>query len=359
MQFHHLIAKEADTKSMQSVILAGGKGTRLRPLTIHTPKPVVPIVNRPFLTYQIELLKRAGVTDITLSLSYQPGKIEEIFADGQDYGVRIHYAVEASPLGTAGAYKNAQEHLSETAIVFNGDVLTDMDLEAIVAFHKAKKAAATVVLVPVENVSAFGVVETDAEGRVQRFLEKPKPEETTANTINAGCYILEPHVLNYVPAGESFSFEYQLFPALLAAGEPFYAYTWPGYWLDIGTPQRYLQAHYDLIGDKVKLQRIEREALPTFSGEGEPPNVDRRSVVDPSCTLKAGVEIINSVIGPNCIIEDRARIEDSVIWAGSRVGTAAVIRRSAVGRSGIIGRNSVVEDAFLGDKTSLTDYTIA
>src|SRR5581483_5000552 len=322
---------------MQSVILAGGKGTRLRPLTIHTPKPVVPIVNRPFLNYQIDLLKRASVADITLSLSYQPGRIEEIFADGQDHGVRIHYAVEASPLGTAGAYRNAEEFLRETAIVWNGDVFTDMDLEAIVAYHRQKKAAATIVLVPVENVSAFGVVETDADGRVQRFLE--------------------PHILNYVPEGEAYSFEYQLFPALLAAGEPFYAYTWNGYWLDIGTPQRYLQAHYDLIAGRVHILQAERPPLPAFNGEGEPPKVDALSVIDPSCTLKPGVEIVNSVLGPNCLIEERARIEDSVVWAGSRIGTAAVIRRSVVGKSGIIGRNSTVEGAFLGDKTSLTDYT--
>jgi NDP-sugar pyrophosphorylase family protein len=344
---------------MQSVILAGGKGTRLRPLTIHTPKPVVPIVNRPFLIYQLDLLKQAGVTDITLSLSYQPGKIEEIFADGSDYGVRIHYAVEASPLGTAGAYRNAEEHLRETAIVFNGDVLTDMDLETIVAVHRQKKAAATIVLVPVENVSAFGVVETGAAGRVQRFIEKPKPGETNANTINAGCYILEPHILDYVPAGETYSFEYQLFPKLLEMGEPFYAYTWQGYWLDIGTPQRYLQAHYDLLADRVKLlQQIERSSLPPFTGEGEAPKLDALSVVAPGCTLKAGVEISNSVIGPNCIIEDRVKIEDSVIQAGSRIGASAVIRKSVVGRSGIIGRNSIVEGAILGDKTSLTDYTI-
>src|SRR5256714_7465689 len=210
---------------MQSLILAGGKGTRLRPLTIHTPKPVVPIVNRPFLLYQIDLLKKAGVKDVTLSLSYQPGKIEEILADGQEYGVRIRYAVGASPLGTAGAYKNAQEHLSQAAIVFNGDIFTDLNLAEVIAYHREKKAAATIVLAPVENPSAYGLVETEPDGRVRRFLEKPKPDEITCNTINAGVYVLEPHILNYIPAGEKFSFEYQLFPALLANNEPFYAHT--------------------------------------------------------------------------------------------------------------------------------------
>ncbi len=338
---------------MQALILAGGKGTRLRPLTIHTPKPVVPIVNKPFLNYQIDLLKRAGVTDITLSLSYQPGKIEEIFADGQDYGVRIHYAVEASPLGTGGAYKNAEQYLKETAIVFNGDVLTDMDLAKIVATHKEKKAAATVVLVPVENVSAYGVVETDADGRVQRFVEKPKPGETNANTINAGCYILEPHILNYVPAGEQYSFEYQVFPSILKAGEPFYSYVWNDYWLDIGNPKTYLQANFDLINDRLQAHPVERQPAPASGAK-----IDNISVVAPGCTIHPGVEIINSVIGANCLIEEKVRIENSVIWSASRLGKEAIVRNSIIGKSGIIGKNSFVDSAILGDKSSLTDYTI-
>src|SRR4030095_13728063 len=175
---------------MQSLILAGGKGTRLRPLTIHTPKPVVPIANRPFLLYQVDLLKRAGISDITLSLSYQPGKIEEILADGSEFGVHIHYAVEATPLGTAGAYKNAEEHLTQTTVVFNGDVLTDMDLSTVIAFHLERG----------DNPSAYGLVETESDGRVRRFLEKPKAEEITCNTINAGVYILEPEVLGFMTA---------------------------------------------------------------------------------------------------------------------------------------------------------------
>jgi mannose-1-phosphate guanylyltransferase len=341
---------------MQSLILAGGKGTRLRPLTIHTPKPVVPIANRPFLLYQIDLLKRAGIREITLSLSYQPGKIEEILANGEDYGVHIRYAVEASPLGTAGAYKNAQEHLSRTTVVLNGDVFTNLDLAAVIAFHREKKAAATVVLTPVENPSAYGLVETEPDGRVRRFLEKPKPEEITCNTINAGIYVLEPRLLDYIPAGETFSFEYQLFPAILAAGEPFYAWTWEGYWLDIGAPARYLQAHYDLLGGR--LASVTVEPPPPPAGGDDRPRVDGLSVIDPSCTLKPGVEIVNSVLGANCFIDERARIEDSVLWAGTRVGQASTVRRSVICKSGIIGRNSVVEGAVLGDKSSLTDYSI-
>jgi len=341
---------------MDSLILAGGKGTRLRPLTIHTPKPVVPIANRPFLLYQVDLLKRAGISDITLSLSYQPGKIEEILADGSEFGVHIHYAVEATPLGTAGAYKNAEEHLTRSTVVFNGDVLTDMDLSAVIAFHRERGAAATIVLTPVDNPSAYGLGETESDGRVRRFLEKPKAEEITCNTINAGVYILEPEVLSFIPADEQFSFEYQLFPALLAAKRPFYAYTWQGYWLDIGAPSRYLQAHYDLLNRRLALFPLKRTA-PSTNGSGDTPKIDELSLIDPSCVLKPGVEIVNSVLGPNCILEERVRIEDSVIWAGTRVGQNSVIRRSVIGKSGLVGRNAVVDGAVLGDKSSLTDYT--
>src|SRR5262249_46463278 len=190
---------------MQALILAGGEGARLRPLTIHTPKPIVPLANRPFLFYQIELLKQAEIKDITLSLSYQPNKIESVFGAGEDLGLRIRYVVEVTPMGTAGAFKYAQERLNQTTIVFNGDILTDIDIAELVAYHREKKAVATVAVVPVENPSAYGLVEASADGRARRFVEKPKPEEITCKTINAGVYVLEPSVLNYIPAGEKFS----------------------------------------------------------------------------------------------------------------------------------------------------------
>lgn len=342
---------------MQALILAGGEGTRLRPLTIYTPKPVVPIVNRPFLYYQIDLLKRAGIEEITLSLSYQPNKIADIFGEGDEYGVKIYYTVEASPLGTAGAYKNAQEHLTETAVIFNGDVLTDINIADVLSYHREKNAAATIVLTPVDNPSAYGLVETEDDGRVRRFLEKPKPEEISCNTINAGLYVLEPRILDYIPAGEKFSFEYQLFPALLANNEPFYAYTMNNYWLDIGTPQRYLQANDDLINGRIKSFAIDRKPV-NANVEGDAVRVDARSVVDPGCSIKPGVEITNSVIGSNCVIEDRVKIENSVLLAGAHIGKAAEIRNSVIGKSSIIGRNSRIEGATLGDKSTLTDYTI-
>jgi len=343
---------------MQALILAGGEGTRLRPLTVYTPKPVVPIVNRPFLFYQIDLLKRAGVADITLALGYQPNKIEDIFGNGQEYGVNIRYVVETTAMGTAGAYKNAEETLSQTTFVFNGDIITDVNLKDVITFHQEKRAKATIVLTPVDNPSIYGLVETDENGRVVRFLEKPKPEEITCNTINAGIYVLEPGVLDYIPASERLSFEYQIFPALLQANEPVYGYIWPGYWIDIGTPQRYLKANDDLLNGRIKIFKVDRKPYHSPNGEGEAPQIDKKSVIDPSCTIKQGVEIINSVLGPNCFIEERARIENSVLLAGTRVGKATEIRTSVIGKSVLVGRNARVENAILGDKSSLTDYSM-
>src|SRR5882724_453166 len=190
---------------MQALILAGGKGTRLRPLTVYTPKPVVPICNRPFLLYQLDTLRRAGVTDITLSLSYQPEKIEQQLGDGSNFGVKLKYTVEPQPMGTAGAYKFAEDLIREPTVVFNGDILTDLDLKTVIRQHKERKAVATIVLTPVDDASAYGVVETEDDGRVRRFLEKPKPEETSCKNINAGTYVLEPRVLDLIPRGENHS----------------------------------------------------------------------------------------------------------------------------------------------------------
>ncbi|MEK6320664.1 MAG: NDP-sugar synthase [Acidobacteriota bacterium] len=342
---------------MQALILAGGKGTRLRPLTMHTPKPIVPIANQPFLLYQLELLKRADVRDVILSLSYQPQKIEDKIGDGTDYNVRVSYAVEASPLGTAGAYRNAAGLISETTVVFNGDVLTDIDMNEVIRFHRDRQAAATIVLAPVPNPTAYGLVETDKEdGRVRRFLEKPKPEEVTCDTINAGIYVLEPRVLDYVPEGEPFMFEYGVFPRLLEHEEPFYAYIWRGYWRDIGTASSYLQANLDVIAGRVKL--LEPPAATRGEKFDATAEIEAPSAVDPSCTLKAGAQIVNSVVSRNCYIEERARIENSVIRAGTRVGAGSTVQGAVIGKGCHIGRAvEVGEGAVLGDKSVVTDYS--
>jgi len=347
------------TRFMQALILAGGKGTRLRPLTVYTPKPIVPVVNRPFLLYQIEILRAAGITDITLSLSYQPDKIEHILGNGSEFGVNLRYITEPSPMGTGGAYKFASDALRETTVVFNGDILTSLDISELIDFHASKQAVATITLVPVDDPSRYGLVQVDSEQRVERFVEKPKPEdvaELNINTINAGIYVLEPSILDLIAKDANRSFEYDVFPDILRQEVPFYGYTMEGdYWLDIGTPESYLKAHHDFLSGAITGFEVARVNGSDVATRAE---IDRTSVIGEGCTIKPGARIVNSVIGPGVNIEERALVENSVVWAHSRISSAAEIRSAIIGRSCHVGRNAVVgAGSVLGDKTALTDYT--
>jgi mannose-1-phosphate guanylyltransferase len=342
---------------MKGLILAGGKGTRLRPLTINTPKPVVPVANSPFLLYQIDLMRSAGIDEIILSLSYQPRKIEDLLKDGSDYGVWIRYAVEGTPLGTGGAFKNAEDHIDSSTVVFNGDVLTDINLAAVVEHHRAKKAVATIVLTPVENPSAYGLVETSPDGWIQRFIEKPGPDEITCNTINAGIYVLEPSVLKYMPKGEPYSFERQLFPTLLEHKEPVLSFVFDKYWIDIGTPQKYLEVHHDILSRKFASPRVarssvDRAALPSGAV------VDEKSIIGQDVTIREGVRIENSVIGKNCKIDAGVHIVDSVIWSSNTIDVDARIAGSLLGKGCCVGRSATLRPGVvLGDKTVVTDFS--
>ena len=344
---------------MQALILAGGKGTRLRPLTVYTPKPVVPVINRPFLLYQIEILQRSGITDITLSLSYQPDKIQQILGNGTDFGVNLRYITEPNPMGTGGAYKFAADALRETTIVFNGDILTNLDIGKVIEFHRSKNAAVTIALVPVDDPSRYGVVQTDGAGKVQRFIEKPQPTEFAElkiNTINAGVYVIEPSILDIIAKGVNRSFEYDVFPDILKRELPFFGYVMKDeYWLDIGTPVSYLSAHHDFLSGRITGFEIEKNAASDVATKAE---IDKMSVIGENCVVKPGARIINSVIGAGVHIEEKALIENSVIWSHTRISGAAEIRNAIIGRSCHIGRNAIVsEGAVLGDKTTLTDYT--
>ena len=344
---------------MQALILAGGKGTRLRPLTVYTPKPIVPVVNRPFLLYQIDVLREAGITDITLSLSYQPDKIQQVLGNGADFGVHLRYITEPSPMGTGGAYKFASETLDSTTVVFNGDILTNLDITKLVDFHRSKNADATIALKPVDDPTRYGLVQVGEDGRVERFVEKPKAEEIASlniNTINAGIYVLEPKVLDIIAKDQNCSFEYDVFPDILAREMPFYAYTMGGeYWQDIGTPSNYLAAHHDFLAGRIsgfELTKTNGSDVATHS------EIDRSSVIGEGCVIKPGVKIINSVIGAGVHIEEKATVENSVVWSHTRIANGAEIRSAVIGRTCHIGRNAVVgEGSVLGDKTSLTDYT--
>ncbi len=344
---------------MQALILAGGKGTRLRPLTVYTPKPIVPFMNKPFLLYQIEVLRRAGIEDITLSLSYQPDKIEHLLGTGADFGVNLRYITEPSPMGTGGAYKFAAQANGDTTVVLNGDVMTDVSIADLVEAHKRNGAEATILLAPVENPSAYGLVETDSGHRVLRFLEKPKEDalaNLTTNTINAGIYVLEPSVLDIIPAGKNYSFEYNVFPDLLEHGKPFFAYVLEGkYWRDIGNPESYLQGHHDFLAGKIGGFEADRSSDSEIATAAV---VDSTSVIGADCIVKPNAKILNSVLGPGVHVEEHALIEDSVVWAHTRVGGSSEIRGAVIGRSCHIGRNvSVQPSSVLGDKTLLTDYT--
>lgn len=344
---------------MKGLILAGGKGTRLRPLTVFTPKPIVPVINKPFLLYQIEILRRAGITDITLSLSYQPDKIEDALNDVSDLGVELRFVTEPSPMGTGGAYRFAASSESDTTVVFNGDILTDCDLLKMIAFHKDRGAEATIALFPIEDPSRYGLVSTQGDGHVQAFLEKPKPEELASlsvNTINAGLYILEPSILELIPKGENRSFEYNVFPEMLEKSVPFYGYVLESdYWRDIGTPESYLTAHHDTINGTVKGFEVDRSARADVATAAI---VDRVSVLGEGCVIKPNARVLNSVLGPGVHVEEKALIENSVIWSHTRVSSFAEIRDAVIGRSCHVGRNAIVgAGSVLGDKASIPDYS--
>jgi len=344
---------------MQALILAGGKGTRLRPLTVYTPKPIVPLVNKPFLVYQLESLARAGITDIVLSLGYQPDKIEDVLGNGSDFGVNLRFVAEPHPMGTGGAYKFVADAVRETTIVLNGDILADTDIAKIVEFHKEEQSEATITLASVDNPSAYGLVETADDGSVIRFIEKPKPEQLTnlkINTINAGIYILEPSILDLIPKNENSSFEYNVFPSILEKQKKFCAYILKDtYWRDIGNPQSYLEAHHDFLSGRVTGYEIDR----TYESDvATTAIVDKTSVIGEGCVLKPGARIVNSVLGPGVNVEEKAVVENSVIWSHTRVSGFSEISNAVIGRSCHIGKYvRAGKGTVLGDKASLPDYS--
>jgi NDP-sugar pyrophosphorylase family protein len=341
---------------MKALILAGGEGTRLRPLTLGTPKPVVPVVNVPFLRYQLELLRKHEIVEVILSLGYQPHKIQAVLGEGTSAGVKIHYVVEGSPLGTGGAYKNAEELLHGPTVVFNGDILCELDLGQVIRQHQLRKAAATLVLTHVDNPSAYGLVETTAEGRITRFLEKPGADEITCNTINAGTYVLEPEVLRTIPPGESYSFERDVFPSLLEGRRSMYAYISDGYWIDIGTPQKYMQVHQDILHRRFQ-PSVELPVSNTVLASGA--RVDENSRIAKNVSVSDGARIQSSVVGEGCVIGKNAAVESCVIWAGVTIGENARLLGCIVGRDCQIGRHAVISrGVVLGDHSKVTDYSL-
>lgn len=329
----------------KALVIAGGLATRLRPLTDRIPKGLLPIANRPFLEHQVALLARHGVDEVVLLTGHLAEDFGAFAAAMGRYGVRLEVVTEAKPLGTAGAVRSQLERLDGTTLVLNGDVLTDVDVSALLRQHAGTRAAITMYLTFVPDSSSFGVVPVDADGRVQAFLQNPRDGgPMPGDWINAGIYALEPGALEEVPAETEWSFEYQLFPSVLARGEPFYGFRSDAYWLDIGNPARYLQAHVDVLEGRTRAQpegRILRDdvELPDGTRVRAPSllahaPVGAGSVIGPLTCLGPGAEV-----GPGCVVER------SVVHAGARVGARAVLRGSIVGRNAEVPEGAVLEDA--------------
>jgi mannose-1-phosphate guanylyltransferase len=330
---------------MRAVVLVGGQGTRLRPITFHIPKALVPLRNRPFMGYMLDFLRRGGLSGAVLSLGYLPDPIQAYLCEQQDLdGFSVDYAVEDYALGTAGGIKNAEEYLDgETLVVVNGDVLTGMDLTTAIQVHKASDALATITLTSVEDPTAYGLVEVDHEMLVHRFIEKPAADDVTTNLVNAGVYVLEPEVLGMIPAGREVSIEREIFPELQESGR-MRAYITSSYWRDIGTPRSYLAASHDVLSGAVGL-RDDFDYLDVHPSTECGKNVRLLPPVsiDEGCKVSSLATIGGrSSLGKGCIVGEGATVEGSILLDGAEVESGAVVRGSIVGPNARVGTNAIV-----------------
>jgi mannose-1-phosphate guanylyltransferase / phosphomannomutase len=342
---------------MKAVIMAGGEGTRLRPLTSNAPKPMLPVADRPMMEHIIRLLKQHGFDEIVVTVAFLANHIKTYFGDGSEFGVTMSYADEPVPLGTAGSVGNARELLDETFLVISGDVLTDIDLSKIFAEHKERKAVATIGLTAVENPLEFGIVITREDGSIERFLEKPTWGQVFSDTINTGIYVLEPEIFDYIPEGRSVDFSSEVFPALLAAGKPLYGSIAEGYWEDVGTLEAYLSSHKDVLDQKVAAD------IPGFMinegvwiGEGAEISPDAivmgPAVIGPGCKVEAGCRLGEyTVLGSNVRLLADSQVERCVLHDNVYVGSGTRMRGAIIGRSSSIRNNvRIDEGVVLGDE---------
>ena len=336
---------------MKAVILVGGEGTRLHPLTLNTPKAMVPILNKPFLEYLILYLKEHSVRDIILTTSYLPHRIQSHFGDGSELGVRLTYLIEEPPLGSAGAVKNASAFLDKPFFVINGDIITSIDLRAMMRQHRKIKPRVSLALTPVDNPTIYGVVETDGKGMVKHFVEKPGWEEVTTNMINAGIYIIEPEVLSYIPPSTHSTFERYLFPLLLKKGEPIMSYTSASYWIDIGTPEKYLRANHDLLSGKAPSPATFYAQISSNSKIHPSAQIEGPVLIGEDCVIARGARVKGpAVLGPRCQLEEDAVIDGAILWPEARVGKKALLKNCIVGyRCYIQDGSQVLDNCVLGD----------
>ena len=350
---------------MKAVVMAGGEGSRLRPLTIMRPKPMVPIVGRPVMEHILNLLKGHGITDVVVTVQYLASAIEDYFGDGSAFGMRIDYSREEVPLGTAGSVKNAEELLTEPFLVISGDALTDFNLSDIIKFHNARRAMATLTLAHVANPLEFGVIITDDQQRIRQFLEKPSWGEVFSDTINTGIYVFDPKIFGYFDKNKVFDFSQDLFPMMLEKGDPLFGYTAQGYWCDVGNLAEYMKANADVLQGLVKA-RVPGNDI--GGGVWVEDNVE----IDPEaqiygpvylghdCKVKSGAVVRGpSTIGAFTIVDEHAQVDRSVIWNNSYIGERAELRGALVGtQTSVKGRALMFEGAVVGDRSTIDESAI-
>ena len=350
---------------MKAVVMAGGEGTRLRPLTSNQPKPMVPIVGKPCMEHILELLREHGLTDVIVTVAFLPQAIRSYFGEGDTLGMSIGYSVEESPLGTAGSVRLAARQLDETFLVISGDALCDVDLGELIAFHKERGAAVTIGLKSVENPLEFGIVVTDEEGRIERFLEKPSWGQVFSDTINTGIYVLEPEVLKHVPTDRPYDFSKELFPYLLEMGRPLYGYVMDGYWQDVGDLDQYRQANFDALDEKVRLNipgiRIRGNV---WLGEGveiaDLDQVEGPALIGNYSRIAPGASVgEHSVLSNTVTLRERARTTRSVIDASTHIGRSCLIEGAILGRScDIRSHVRIHEGVAIGDDVKIGSETV-
>ena len=321
---------------MKAVIMAGGFGTRIQPLTINLPKPMIPLINRPIMLHIIDLLKKHGITELVLLLYHQPMVIKNFFGDGSEFGVHITYVTPLEDFGTAGAVRAAAKFLDERFLIISGDLLTDFDLSQAIRFHEEKGAKATITLTSVKDPLQFGVVITDKEGRITKFLEKPGWGEVFSDTVNTGIYVIEPEVLDHIDPDRPVDFSAEVFPGLLEKGRSLHGHIVDGYWEDVGNPEAYLSAHRDVLSGKVDIDipgfRI-REGV--WLGEG--------ADVDPDAVIEGPV-----IVGDNCRVEEGARLSQFTV-----LGSDVIVRHDA-----FVERSVVHDHTYLGPATRLRGCSV-
>jgi len=341
---------------MKAVVMAGGEGSRLRPLTLDRPKPMVTIVNKPVVGHILDLLKRHGITEVVLTLQYLANIIQDYYGDGEAVGMKIHYSIEETPLGTAGSVKHAQEWLDDTFLIISGDALTDFNLTEILNFHKAKGSEATLTLYRVPNPLEYGVVITDSEGRIRQFLEKPSWGEVFSDTINTGIYVIEPSVLELIPPDKMVDWSQDVFPQLLRDNRPMYGYVAGGYWCDVGSLSEYMRANADVLSGRVQVESLGSSLGPGVWGADDAQVSPEAQIFGPvylgqGSRIKAGAVIRGpTVIRDDVVVDSRANIERSIVWRGSYIGERVEVRGAIIGRRCSLKASAVVfEGAVVGD----------